>query len=779
MATSTKRSKTPVPEGIPRYFLAEQWGATEPKKPSGKNRPTREKLAPMVDEFLANLRNETVDLETRLANALTSLFQSPVLPWDEWLLSACAADANRTALGIPVHMERRDLVQLLGGKRGFSKSVHELMARRLDLIFQMVSRTLCHPLCSADLGVYSRLVDEIRHSLTDKDGASYYRLTADYLLKEIRNKTNDDSLTRYYHTFYDPRHVLFLEALDELHDSNCSSKTRGSAEGTAKELLNGMLSKGAPTRSLPYLWYYAEQLFWSHDLSEVDEEAKKVLLSAWDARRTTPDNREAKAEQFIIDLLKKKEKSPSKGEAKAKRFIKTLCKKDPLLCALHISAIYEFHQLSDSSSQRRHARIRRIYNFGGLEEYLEYESSRLLVVPTALCAIAYSKWKKKQAHSDGHVLLYDLLRESAEKYLISVFCDHGSDALFFMPDNGHLYYIALRLWAVYMFWQWDHVFWTTSCDRMEKRRATDLYGGNSNGKKMPVDFGLRAPDGKSDWARPLARLLTSRRPDGNSNKSWLPTITNKSGSRYLLETQSKGDSVVILGGAGLGKTKLVESWYEYEYEKGKTTLCHITPMGLPDNLKEVLSGTADSSGICQKLKDAISYLDRIQDTMKVQRARNTCGFPHLVLFVDELHIDDAGKTFAKLLIPLEDGIKRKLKKLDEDKQFVRFVFATSKYATKAEFLSTAIATGNTPMRDFATRIGHWIELPPLTTMPEQRAILCHINIRKEHDVIGKYLDLRLKSARDLMREYTPNTTAPKVFPSWVEDMVKVVPDVEK
>jgi hypothetical protein len=770
-----------------------------------------------VDAFLDGLRQETVELERRLAVTLGSLFKSPVLPWDDWLLAVSEHDANRAALGIPVHMERRDIVQMLGSKRGFSRSVHELLARRLDLIFQMVGRTLAHPFCSTELNVFSRSVEGIRRSVTDKDGAAYYRLNAKSLLDHIAAKTHQkDDFSKYYHTFYDPYHILFLEALDEIRGED-SSVAGNNIVDTAKTLFTRMIEKrkGIPTGHIPYLWFYAEQLYW-RSLSE--EECEKCCADSIGRGDI----------QIGKDVIGSLEKLRKAVKIYADREVPLETDRISSLdnaSAFHALAILKFNQLSNRSVEQD--RLRRIRNYGGLDEYLEYESSLLLAVPTALTAIAYAEIEGK-ASSDP---MFDVLQASATRYLKSVFTDHGSDALFFMPDNGHLYFMSLRLWAVQMFWLWDHVFWAmnTESKSISLVEAGTYYGNTEDKKTSKANSGkyyavVSPCDDKVKWARPIARLITER-PIGVRRgriRDYLPTlappIAPSGGSvSFYAMTDSKADSVMILGGAGMGKTKLVESWYKHntKNENEEEKLCSfvpLTPMNLPSNLADVLQGNACGDSIM--LQKARSYVEKYEETVKPTLVANKgsvkhVALQHLVVFVDEIHIEDNGNPFAKLLIPLEDGIGfvyRTNEGRESKHQVVRFVFATSKYSTKEEFIAASIATNNTPMRDFATRIGHWIELPPLTTMPEQRAVLSRLkyDVEKgkakeiakgkgmsdsdaekvasgeaEKYVKTVYLDLRLKSARDLKRGSEPNASTPEVFPVWAKDLFKVVPAVDK
>jgi len=97
------------------------------------------------------------------------------------------------------------------------------------------------------------------------------------------------------------------------------------------------------------------------------------------------------------------------------------------------------------------------------------------------------------------------------------------------------------------------------------------------------------------------------------------------------------------------------------------------------------------------------------------------GGPTMV-FIDEMHLHGDGcSVFGVLLKPIE-----------EEKEFEEFlgehvcwVFASSAFRNKEQFLREAEARGDVAMRDFATRIAFWVELPDLYTVPEQKLLLAY------------------------------------------------------
>lgn len=120
----------------------------------------------------------------------------------------------------------------------------------------------------------------------------------------------------------------------------------------------------------------------------------------------------------------------------------------------------------------------------------------------------------------------------------------------------------------------------------------------------------------------------------------------------------------------------------------------------------------------------VQYITSLDALVKVFKNGNggNANKPKILLF-DEFHSQLPFNQYSFFLSPLEEGILPVPGKSTIELKNHIFIFATSAYRTKDEFLSEAVRSNNYPMRDFSTRISAWLELPSYFCLPHDTVIL--------------------------------------------------------
>lgn len=178
-------------------------------------------------------------------------------------------------------------------------------------------------------------------------------------------------------------------------------------------------------------------------------------------------------------------------------------------------------------------------------------------------------------------------------------------------------------------------------------------------------------------------------------------------------------SIFILGGEGVGKTTLVRSVFK-ELFGAEEEVQQYNPFDIDTPLK------------------LLDILDKYKTKF-------------VIFFLDEMHFTD--NIYALMLGPLQE--RRVSGKKLEGK--IMYVFASSAFRNKDEFIRMARERALIPMRDFASRIGHWIELPDIWQVPEQKYILAYylskaklISTKKKHAALIT-INPKLREARSIER----------------------------
>ncbi len=162
-----------------------------------------------------------------------------------------------------------------------------------------------------------------------------------------------------------------------------------------------------------------------------------------------------------------------------------------------------------------------------------------------------------------------------------------------------------------------------------------------------------------------------------------------------------GQSIMIVGGAGLGKTRMVAELYS------KTPMVELTPLDLKDPWHP-------TDGFDKLNKMYCHYNHRTNGRVCPARPKTkpVAAPEYAKVFLDEIHLEGHLSPFAFMLRPLTEELeglpcarpsccKHYWRKRKNDKVRLCFIFASSAYGSKEEFLSKARAQNNVAMRDFA------------------------------------------------------------------------------
>jgi len=676
------------------------------------------------EPFLHKLRAYTAQMESRLERALESLFSTSILPWEEWFVAAMRSEWNRAALGVPAHIDQHEIVRMIGGHRGLSEAIRETVAVRLCEMLATLNNTLDHPLCCASLQAFRHhtrllLSDLSQHLRWERNPAALQVFTKDWNGPEAESKKWEACWRRmngkgnlkgparalahqawcrleekagpYAHSFHDPVIVVLLEMLAAKRWQAWQAwADRHEYDHSPKDpLLQNMILTIEPhrfTSPIVRLWYLAE-LVWHMGGQDGPkaERVRRLVSSAFD-----------------------------NGDGDIPRVLSAGRLPEPRRVSKRTGLLREFEDY-------------------GCVKYLLSASSALILqayrTVSAEVTIAHDKHDPQGVPQDRlEALLWRVYAEPRPGDM-----DDEEVGLVWRPDDGHLYLMSLRLFALEEFWRW-HTANLLVSDNASRGCARVKIGAMSFYKTMLADPGTKedTTDGR--------QLVTHDR--WNAVKA-----ARKSALEGGYPSGTK-HSVMLLGGGGIGKTELMRQLYGIK--EGNSRFMHLTPVTLQDT--------------------------RWEERFKACRADTQ----YCVMFVDELHLPTSPSVFAQMLVPLQNGVDFKPLRARKPKRArVQYVFATSRWRTRQEFEASAYRDHDVPMRDFATRIGQWFEFPGLNTMPEQRLVVCgtllEVACGGEDPRFRVYLDLALGSVRKLTRTLGGTMAPPEsnpYFPGWLVERLK-------
>lgn len=233
-------------------------------------------------------------------------------------------------------------------------------------------------------------------------------------------------------------------------------------------------------------------------------------------------------------------------------------------------------------------------------------------------------------------------------------------------------------------------------------------------------------------------------------------------------------SVFITGGAGIGKTDLIEKTL-------KVLINH--PRNIIKENEEVIEfkkvqrdNENDYADVNVKylrtipieIDSSAKLFELIQTEYERKEKSNVDDLDkYLLLVIDEMHMPTKLSPFSIMLDPLQEA-KIGQQKLWEDKTGsywnIIYFFISSAYKSKEDLISTARDLKNIPMRDFATRVNHWLTLPELWQVPKHKYIISYHmlkDMKKDSGLeesefkkfaIAATISGKLKSTREIKRK---------------------------
>ncbi|MDD2229500.1 MAG: hypothetical protein PHY48_08825 [Candidatus Cloacimonetes bacterium] len=461
-----------------------------------------------------------------------------------------------------------------------------------------------------------------------------------------------------------------------------------------------------------------------------------------------------------------------------------------------------------------HNKKRVLESLGVLQEFKDKQYiKRVIAVPGAIEVCAFINAKSDDEHIK---ILPSEFKQGLDALLENVLCinnrTHDGQKPLKESDWGHLYFMCNKLDALYSFWIWYHAdllthqrhtlhkigkywysdivynkvekiikekeFFADKCD-LEETLFEKLFEEIGNGYQLTpqvVD------------AQRTALIEDQRNTDHCiCKKVW-------KGKRRIKGTEQ---SVFLLGGAGFGKTELLKQIYTHKDD------APVTEERTSSEANQDVNTSSQSIPAKMIQLTPLSFVKTCDFSNTLKEYTSDLVYHHkCVIFIDELHIETQPSIYALLLVPLGEGVKNsrsdakpiipicgldepydKCEWIDNNELNIHFVFASSRYQTKRVFLEEAFITKNTAMRDFSTRVQHWIELPGFHLVPEQKLALDGLVFRKTGiceemignkkneptditltvpmnaisvDIMKKFLDLSISSTREFMANKDPH-----------------------
>lgn len=811
---------------------------------------TEGKLLPPVitkPDNVEMLRNLTTELEMRIERALRSLFTSSIMPWEQWFINAVANPDNRASLGIPNNLEKIEISHLLGGREGFHETFRRTNLERLGIIIAESLRTIVsNPLAGAGLTPFKATIDTLSNELIRE--LRWYEF--DNKLKSMLDiKFKDILCKKIFNVGYDKIYTK-SNSNNSNHDSNNdSTKTKGQLIDAILEKLNNPTNIDAASdikgliKKLKKLnvneadnwnkkkneifqnpdcivkealcsWVEIEQLTYGFWHSYKDPAMNVVLDTLTRARHTDNVLGNIYLKAIISILTENYNKDINVNSCLTLLWLLSVITcSDGIEINLDIKKLLEKH-LPNNTDTCNEAHLSNIEPYlinkndmvdpvGVLQEFKDKKSiQQVISIPAAIEVYAYISAKNDNGELEG-------FQKSLEKLLKHVLLlddndrDGGHKPLK-ESDWGHLYFMCVKLHALYSFWTWYHADLLTR-EKHEIRRigkywySKILHDRVKDIIKENMEF-VNICELEKKYFEPLYKNIGEDASEIEKIRDAQKNLSNEVKDNEVIcnnvwgkRKRIKGieHSVFLMGGAGFGKTELIRQIYSSVSGNNQSDdTDQSKEMRKPKN-----GDTQDKNGGKNQIPANIINLTPLSfvksknfaDTLKMHKSK--LNFHHkCVVFIDELHIETQPSVYALLLIPLGEGVKNTcsnansiiddcgLEKPNEkcewkknDELNIHFVFASSRYQTKREFLEEAFITKNTAMRDFATRIKHWIELPGFSLVPEQKLALFSEDLLKEQEkdknkityesskikkdkkMVKKFLDLQITSTREFIK----------------------------
>lgn len=793
-------------------------------------------------ENVQKLRELTTELEMKIERALRSLFTSSVMPWEQWFINAIANPDNRAALGIPNNLEKVDISHLLGGREGFHETFRRTNLERLGIIIAESLRTIVsNPLAGAGLTPFKETIEtlskELLRELRWNEFDYKLKSSLDCKLKKLLHKpiekyTNEDNsidierllnelVTKFNDLSERKRTIQISVILNDFIEAVTAILPAESNEERKSHLFDGLfqvLSKRNLELSLS--WKDIEELTYGFWHSYKDP-AMNVVLDFLTRARYDKGMLPSKYNNYIFKAMKvvnPKQINSCLTLLWALSVFSWSGKKEAIIKLIQ-NIVQDDTPYLTSEEPFINGKKGIIETLGVLQEFKDKKYiQQVIAVPAAIEICAYlvtiDEFNVNEANPELPIFLSNLKKLLCHVLVVNNGIHDGKKPLK-ESDWGHLYFMCNKLDALYSFWTWYYADLLTHATHKFHKIGNFWYSDIVFSKVEDIEKEKKSFANKCEFEETMDREINGLNEDEREKekKRVLESFDiSQCDEVWDNKKRIKGieHSVLLLGGAGFGKTELLKQIYTQDETDS-----------VPKSPKKDTKRKRNSipAKIIQLTPLSFVKTRNFSDTLAVYESK-VKHHHKCVVFIDELHIETQPSIYALLLVPLGEGVKnetsdgkqiipdcdllntyKKCAWKENNELNIHFVFASSRFQTKREFLEEAFISKNTAMRDFATRVKHWVELPGFSMAPEQKLALFGKDLLDDNtkangltlegqiliikkgsldvSMARKFLDLTITSTREFVTTKTETVKKhPFYYPQWlwkyVESLFNVV-----
>lgn len=705
--------------------MAEDEFATDTRTRPSKSVNAWHKL--FTERLKEELRTRTHNLSRRLGEICEKMFLvSTSAGWQSWLLQVCEDKSTGQALGIPAYYtdERLSQVILGSGVKGLPHSHADALKMRVANALGLLEKVAFHALCSptvarfrGSLSAVRRMVKEGSHEepsfWVDINGRQLWK-NLDVIYKIPGTAEQKWAAREYLKRFR-----------KSVQDADLYALLLGIGEARASRKL-------FDKKDTKMLWNLKACLA---ELAS-DPACIETDLIAWWAIS------ELCYEPFA--------EAPTRLTMKSSLTTGLESLVDRIAWSAHTA------RASGKTGAQRGARWD-----SGIEEYSEIKGMRTLLIAVPAMAIRasldfgdhlseYSK-KSRQILSAGanYWIRFGFSKgEDGGPGVPKAGQDNGvgSDGHdgVWCDDQGLVAAVSTQLYALLEFWRWQTLYETAAClGGLRRDCGSRPPNPHPSGPPELRQFGTQANPKRSHGGKAFTQPVWCRIKDLPRRAE--PTDDEK--THRLLESVRTGVqpmsgleySFMLLGPPGIGKNAIVEELWDFD-QSDRVFRISVTPYDMcqgwlaPAGLRDATTKKSwrGFTGLgpheCAERASGRDWSDFIRTSVS----------SYFLVFVDEIHLSSTPSPFGLLLKPLQDGdhaLRLYSREKNEAVDRALYVFASSRYRTKEEFIEDAARRNDIAMRDFATRVKSWVELPDLYTVPEQKYLIvtsrCLANFERE------------------------------------------------
>lgn len=671
-------------------------------------------------------------LESNLQRVFSSLNETPISSSEDWFLDIIENPICAAALGMPTGGELgKQLRYLLSSSSGFSHEMEKQISHRLHDIIMIFDWIYGHSLCPEWIKSYNRFFCGLK---TQLESEGYCKITKsnDNDKEEFKKSWDTHKWERYHLTVSaDPLWLLpNLSYFNSTSAQGIESKVFKITDTDVKILFDKFRDKldSSINDKDESLFIDLSKLLWCIDtflinikLIENDQKNQKILGSLIKV-----------LEDKVIKSIKLDEVIDEESDAKINENIDDACllSKDDIK-RMAIPEIYET-----------------------LDRTLLFSAGWAFELLLLLKSI-------HKGYYAGDKSLDKILQENKLEIILNSLVKRGINHAISSGPSNHLFLVCQKLWFLLECWHFKSIAISYKYFASE----SDYFKRVENSSKFePVENITKF--GEYYYDNSLINRIYSVEEHLNEDQEIEENDNEKLKNNLyyylykicgLEKISGTKYSIFLLGGAGIGKTCLVSKTIQYLVkDMGKEEDClRVTPLQV-----------SSPEELFYKIES------RLKEEINGKFEKNTDKL--LILFFDEIHLQTTRYSpFAIMLDPLQEyqlgehylGDIQKL----GDKQTkipykILYIFASSSYKSKEHFESIAREKNDIAMRDFATRVRHWIKLPELWQIPGHKYVLGYFlykNLLKEVNIDDNdlkkvatsiTLNGRLKSTREIEQE---------------------------